>query len=247
MQSHESHMSGIVRRLIDAGEASEERRQADAERLAQRLASFPAYNPNPVIETDLDGNVTYLNPAAQEMLGENQGQASSHPLARDLGPLVGRLMREGSGVLSREVDVQGATFDQKIVYIPEALVIRIYSHDVTRIKASENAMRVAGDEMRQLALEHELLGEIGRIISSSLDIDDVYAGFGEKLRALLQFDRLAISLVNLDDNTFTNAYVMGDVVPGRERGEVSSPRGHCHQRGCALATGESSAGRPEGA
>ena len=225
MQSHESHMSGIVRRLIGAGETSEERRQADAEHLAQRLASFPAYNPNPVVETDLDGNVTYLNPAAEEMLGGNQVRASSHPLARDLGPLLGRLMREGSGVLSREIDVQGATFDQKIVYIPEALVIRIYSHDVTRIKASENAMRVAGDEMRQLAQEHELLGEIGRIISSSLDIDDVYAGFGEKLRSLLQFDRLAISLVNLDDNTFTNAYVMGDVVPGRERGEVSSLEG----------------------
>ena len=225
MQSHESHMSGIVRRLIGAGETSEERRQTDAEHLAQRLASFPAYNPNPVVETDLDGNVTYLNPAAEEMLGGNQVRASSHPLARDLGPLLGRLMREGSGVLSREIDVQGATFDQKIVYIPEALVIRIYSHDVTRIKASENAMRVAGDEMRQLAQEHELLGEIGRIISSSLDIDDVYAGFGEKLRSLLQFDRLAISLVNLDDNTFTNAYVMGDVVPGRERGEVSSLEG----------------------
>ena len=225
MQSHESHLSGIVRRLMGAGETTEERKQADAERLAQRLASFPEYNPNPVVETDLDGNVTYLNPTAQAMLGEPKAQGSSHPLARDLGPLLGRLMREGGGVLTREVDVQGSTFDQKIVYIPEALVIRIYSHDITRIKASEHAMRVAGDEMKQLAQEHELLGEIGRIISSSLDIDDVYAGFGDKLRSLLRFDRLAISLVNLDDNTFTNAYVMGDVVPGRERGEVSSLEG----------------------
>ena len=79
--------------------------------------------------------------------------------------------------------------------------------------------------MRLLAQEHELLGEIGRIISSSLNIDDVYAGFGEKLRALIQFDRLAISLVNLDENTFTNAYVLGDKVPGRERGDVASLEG----------------------
>ena len=69
---------------------------------------------------------------------------------------------------------------------------------------------MAGDEMRLLAQEHEFLGEIGRIISSSLDMDEVYAGFGEKLRSLVQFDRLAISLVNLDDNTFTNAYVLGE-------------------------------------
>ena len=225
MQSHDSHLAGIVRRLVGAGEASEERRQADAERLAQRLASFPEYNPNPVVETDLDGNVTYLNPAAQKWLDVRDDPAGAHPLARDLGPLLGRLMREGSGILSRELSFQDATFDQKIVYIPEALVIRIYSHEITHIKASEQAMRMAGDETRLLAQEHELLGEIGRIISSSLDMDDVYAGFGEKLRSSIRFDRLAISLVNLDDNTFTNAYVLGDTVPGRERGDVASLQG----------------------
>lgn len=225
MQNQESHLAGIVRRLVGAGEMSEERRRSDAEQLALRLASFPEYNPNPVIETDLDGNVTYLNPSAQDMFGTKYAAGGSHPLARDLGPLLGRLMREGSGVLSREVDTQGATFDQKLVYIPEALVIRIYSHEITRSKASEQAMRVAGDEMRLLAQEREFLGEIGRIISSNLDMDEVYAGFGEKLRSLVQFDRLAISLVNLDDNTFTNAYVLGETVPGRERGDVASLEG----------------------
>ena len=225
MQDRESHLAGIVRRLVGAGEMSEERRRSEAEQLAQRLASFPEYNPNPVVETDLDANVTYLNPAAQELFGVKYERGASHPLAKDLGPLLGRLMREGSGVLSREVEVQEATFDQKVVYIPEALVIRIYSHEITRIKASEQAMRVAGEEMRKMAQEHELLGEIGRIISSSLDMDEVYAGFGDKLRTLVQFDRLAISLVNLDDNTFTNAYVLGESVPGRERGDVASLEG----------------------
>jgi signal transduction histidine kinase/PAS domain-containing protein len=225
MQDRESHLAGIVRRLVGAGEMSEERRRSEAEQLAQRLASFPEYNPNPVVETDLDANVTYLNPAAEELFGVKYERGASHPLAKDLGPLLGRLMREGSGVLSREVEVQEATFDQKVVYIPEALVIRIYSHEITRIKASEQAMRVAGEEMRKMAQEHELLGEIGRIISSSLDMDEVYAGFGDKLRTLVQFDRLAISLVNLDDNTFTNAYVLGESVPGRERGDVSSLEG----------------------
>ncbi len=220
MQSRESHLAGIVRRLVGAGEASEERQRSDAEQLANRLASFPEYNPNPVVETDLDGNVTYLNPAAQELFGKQYDKGTFHPLARDLGPLLGRLMREGGGFLSREVEVMDATFDQKIVYIPEALVIRIYSHDVTRYKASQEAMRSASEEMRLLAQENELLGEVGRIISSSLDIDDVYAGFAEQLRTLIQFERLAISLVNLDDNTFTNAYVLGDVVPGRQRGEI---------------------------
>ena len=225
MQSRENHLAGIVRRLVGAGQTSEERERSDAEQLANRLASFPEYNPNPVVEADLDGNVTYLNPAAQELFGEQYARGSFHPLARDLGPLLGRLMREDGGFLSREVEVMGATFDQKIVYISEAIVIRIYSHEVTRHKASQEAMREAGEEMRLLAQENALLGEIGRIISSSLDIDDVYAGFAEQLRTLIHFDRLAISLVNLDDNTFANAYVLGDAVPGRQQGEVADLEG----------------------
>ena len=225
MQSRENHLAGIVRRLVGAGQTSEERERSDAEQLANRLASFPEYNPNPVVETDLDGNVTYLNPAAQHLFGEQYARGSFHPLARDLGPLLGRLMREAGGFLSREVEVMGSTFDQKIVYIPEAIVIRIYSHDITPHKASQEAMRAAGEEMRLLAQENALLGEIGRIISSSLDIDDVYAGFAEQLRTLIHFDRLAISLVNLDDNTFANAYVLGEAVPGRQQGEVADLEG----------------------
>ena len=225
LQGRESHLAGIVRRLVGAGETSEERTRSDEERFAQRLASFPEYNPNPVVETDLDGNVTYLNPAAEELFGEGYGKGSFHPLARDLGPLLGRLMREGGGTLSREVMVQGDTFEQKIVYIPEALVIRIYSHEITRLRAAQETLRAAGEEMRLLARENELLGEVGRIIGSSLDIDDVYAGFGEQLRTLVPFDRLSISLVNLDDNTFTNAYVLGEAIPGRREGEVASLEG----------------------
>ena len=225
MQSRENHLAGIVRRLVGAGESSEERQRSDAEQLANRLASFPEYNPNPVVETDLDGNVTYLNPAAQGLFGEKYAKGSFHPLARDIGPILGRLMRESGGFLSREVEVMGSVFDQKIVYIPEAIVIRIYSHDITPHKASHEAMRSASEEMRLLAQENALLGEIGRIISSSLDIDDVYAGFAEQLRTLIHFDRLAISLVNLDDNTFANAYVLGDAVPGRQQGEVTDLEG----------------------
>ena len=68
MNSRENHLAGIVRRLAGAGRRSEEQARAAAESLADRLSSFPHHNPNPVVETDLDGNVTYMNPAAEEML-----------------------------------------------------------------------------------------------------------------------------------------------------------------------------------
>ena len=146
-----STLQALVRRLVGSGEASEERKKSDAEQLANRLASFPEYNPNPVVETDLDGNVVYVNPAAQEVNGEEIVEGQLHPLARDLRSILGRLMHQGEGFLSREVEVQGAVFDQKIIYVPDALVIRIYSHDITRLKASKEAIRSASEEMQMLA------------------------------------------------------------------------------------------------
>ena len=69
----------------------------DAERLAKRLASFPQHNPNPVVEVDLDGNVTFVNPTAEEY-ASGSGESPGHPLAQDIGPLLGRLLREGRGI-----------------------------------------------------------------------------------------------------------------------------------------------------
>ena len=129
MQSRENHLAGIVRRLTGVGEASEEQIKEDAELLANRLASFPQHNPNPVVEVDLDGNVTFLNPAAEAYVSDLE-TSPGHPLAQDLGPLLGRLLREGAGIATREITVQEATFEQKIVYIPEDMAIRIYSSDI---------------------------------------------------------------------------------------------------------------------
>ena len=224
MRSRENHLAGIVRRLTGVGQASEEQIKEDAELLANRLASFPEHNPNPVVEVDLDGNVTFMNPAAEVYVSETDS-IPGHPLAQGIGPLLGRLLREDAGFATREITFQESTFEQKIVYIPEDLAIRIYSSDISRLRAAHESLRSAGDDARTLARENEILGEIGRIIASSLDIDEVYAGFANQVRRLIQFDRLSISLVNLDDNTFTNAYIMGEDTYGRQVGDVVSLEG----------------------
>ena len=227
MQSRENHLAGIVRRLASAGRSADADAQTtpeDAERAANRLASFPEYNPNPLVETDLDGNVTYVNPAAQELMGAGESQ-SGHPLAADLGPLLGRLTRQGGGVVSREINVRDAVFEQKILYIPEAITIRIYSSDVTRIKAAQEAMRAASESASALALQNQILGEVGRVITSSLDINDVYARFSEQTRRLIDFDRLSVVLVNPESNTVTVAYVAGEEAMGRQVGEALTLEG----------------------
>ena len=68
--------------------------------------------------------------------------------------------------------------------------------------------------------ESVVLAEIGRTISSSVDIEEVYEVFAEQVRKLIPFERIAISLVDSQHNTFTNAYVVDPAAGGRQPGDV---------------------------
>lgn len=80
-------------------------------------------------------------------------------------------------------------------------------------------------QVEREARERAALAEIGRIISSSLNLEDVYPRFVEEVRKLIPFDRTTINLVDLENGTFTDAYVMGVDVPARRQGQVTPLEG----------------------
>ena len=86
--------------------------------------------------------------------------------------------------------------------------------------SARTALEGASKAAELLAAENGLLAEIGRIITSSLDIDEVYEGFAQQVRRLIPFDRIAISVVDLESNTFVNEYVLGVFAEGREEGDL---------------------------
>lgn len=73
--------------------------------------------------------------------------------------------------------------------------------------------------VQQLAMEMGIIAEIGRLISSTLDIDEVYERFAAEARKLIPFDRLVVNLNKPQENAFFNAYVSGIAIPGREPGD----------------------------
>ena len=77
----------------------------------------------------------------------------------------------------------------------------------TELKQVETALRVSEEDARALASENAAVAEIGRIISSSLNIKEVYEGFAAKMRTLIPFDRIVISRVNLQQGTSFDAFV----------------------------------------
>ena len=87
-----------LRRRVAELEAKEsEHRQT--EKLLALLASFPSQNPNPVIETDLDGRVSYLNPVARERFPDLQTAGLQHPLLEGLESII-QTLKEGKNFFS---------------------------------------------------------------------------------------------------------------------------------------------------
>jgi len=73
--------------------------------------------------------------------------------------------------------------------------------------------------VRREAHEREVLAEIGRVIGSSLDIDEVFERFAEEVRRLIPFDWIAINSVDLERGTAALAFTRGEEVMGRTVGE----------------------------
>ena len=100
-----------------------------------RLASFPELNPNPIVEMDMSGKVTYLNPAAAGKFPNIRELKKLHPILAGL--LKGVQNLEGKSFV-REVEVNDEVFEQSVHYLPESDLIRTFIiREITEQKRAE--------------------------------------------------------------------------------------------------------------
>jgi signal transduction histidine kinase/DNA-binding response OmpR family regulator len=85
-------------------------------------------------------------------------------------------------------------------------------------------------ENERLYEQYAILAEIGRIISSSLKIEDVFENFAAAVRKLIPFDKIGISLVHTEPDTLILAYTVGVEVPGRRVGDIFTIPGTIAER-----------------
>lgn len=118
-----------------------------------RLASFPRLDPNPVIEVNSAGEVTYLNPAAERLFPE---QTAAQP---GLGVLADIHLATESGEQQsvREVCIGRATFEQYLHPVPDTDRIRIYMVDISERKEQEVKLRQLNLLLLTLRNIHEYL------------------------------------------------------------------------------------------
>jgi diguanylate cyclase (GGDEF)-like protein len=121
-----------------------------------RLASFPRLNPNPIVELDPAGDVTYLNPAAERLFPDLKDQGLSQPLLRGLREQIAVLRRRQTHrEIIREVELRGTTFELHISYVAEVDLIRIQAMDISQRKIAEH-------KIHQLATTDSLTGIANR-------------------------------------------------------------------------------------
>ena len=83
-----------------------------------------------------------------------------------------------------------------------------------RVQQRTEELRSSEEETTRLAEENSVMAEIGRIVTSSLHIDDVYAPFAQQVRTLMPFDELNINVIDAEQELYTTAYHVGPKRPG---------------------------------
>ncbi len=107
-----------------------------------RLASFPKFNPNPVIEIASSGKVMFCNLGAQKTLESNgmDRDDCSPFLPEDIHHLLQRLKKGESGTFYRQISINDKVYTETVQLISEFESIRIYANDVTERAKMEEAL-----------------------------------------------------------------------------------------------------------
>ena len=138
---------GTVEYIIGTGVDITERQQAEQE--IRRISSFPLLNPNPVLEVDRGGAVTFCNPSTLHLL-EQQGLAPDAQvfIPGDWPAIVREFDREPTAVVHREVAVGRLIFAESIHLARGFDTIRIFASDMTERKQVEARLRQSNADLQ---------------------------------------------------------------------------------------------------
>jgi PAS domain S-box-containing protein len=131
-----------------------ERKRTEVE--IQRLASFPLMNPNPILELDANGQMTFCNPAAKQILEKAEYNNGINPLISQDMPVILQCLRDKkAGQFFREIEINGCFFGELIYIAPPFQSVRIYTMDITDRKRADEEIKRLNTDLAARAAELE--------------------------------------------------------------------------------------------
>jgi PAS domain S-box-containing protein len=117
-----------------------------------RLASFPSFSPNPVIEVDFNRKITYTNPATKKVIPHLERQDIYKSFFSDwdriLAAFKGKISIDYS--FGREIKVGEHWYLQQFSFIPIGPRIRIIAINVDEKKKAEEKLKLSEEKYRSL-------------------------------------------------------------------------------------------------
>ena len=158
-----------------------EQESADINDLALvRLASFPELIPNPILEIDLQGKITYLNPSAIRQFPSLKEMGIEHPLLSELPELV-RQQPENS--LVREISLDSRIFEQSVHYLPQSDLIRIFLTNISDRKQAEREKEQRDRLLQEVIAAQDLSFDerLQELLKIGCEYFDLEMGFASKI------------------------------------------------------------------
>jgi PAS domain S-box-containing protein len=94
------------------------------------------------------------------------------------------------------------------------------ARDITEKRQAEKALKESEEKASRIAEVNNTIAKIGRIISSTLTIEEVYAQFEAEVKKIIPFDRINIGLINHKQGTYRIAYTAGFKIQDRHKGKT---------------------------
>ncbi len=165
VQIHGSKVSTADRTVFTLSVRDITKEKRADERL-QQLASLPDDNPLPIVETDLQGKVTYINPEASSRFPDLREGTSLHPLLAKLPDAIKQLAEEGIPRAVEEVQVGDLNYELHVCYVPSKRFVRLFAFDVSD---RHEAMH---DALTGLANRKMFLGRLSDAARASQSVSD---------------------------------------------------------------------------